>query len=201
MTAPTVAQVRAYLKHLGWHPCKPFADGATVWWQYPNATGWHVVIPDWADDDTRLLERSSAIGILADATGRTLEEAAADIIAADQDFWGCSRDCWPRSTPPAEWIHTLEYGRCGQASEPLPGPATLDIPATWIAEDGYPSASWASVPLTLFAPWAEHLPPEGQRAMLAEVAVVEPWHREDVVAQWRHTAEQLANANGGGVDE
>lgn len=193
MTAPTVAQVRAYLEHLPWHPNAPLADGATVWWQYPNATGWHVVIPAWPDDDTRLLERSSAIHVLAEVAQRSLDEIVADILVDQEDFEGCTRRCCPNGKPPADWVHTLKWGDCGKAEPPPVRPATFDIPVTWTADDGYPSAGWVPVPLTLFAPWAEHLPPEDQHDMLAEVAAATAADRAGIAAEWQRTAEQLAD--------
>lgn len=193
MTNPTVAQVRAYLEHLPWYPNPPFSDGTTVWWQYPNATGWCVAIPDWPDDDTRLLERSSAIRVLAAAARRSLEEVVADILVDQEGFSGCARRCQPRSKPLAEWRHTLKWGDCDKAEPPPAKPAHFDIPVTWTAGDGYPSAGWVSVPVTLFAPWVEHLPPDDQHAMLADVADAKPERRPQVVAEWRRSAEQLAD--------
>lgn len=193
MTTPTVAQARAYLENLPWYPSASSPDGPTVWWQYPNATGWHVVIPDWPDDNTRLLERSSAIHVLAEAAQRSLEEIVADILVDQDDFAGCTRRCRPNGKPPAEWRHTLKWGDCDKAKKPPTEPAHFDIPVTWTAEDGYPSAGWTSVPVALFAPWVEHLPPEDQHAMLAEVAQAKPGHRAEVVAAWHRTAEQLAD--------
>lgn len=193
MTAPTVAQVRAYLQHLPWKPNAPFSDGTTVWWQYPNGTGWHVVIGDWPDDDTRLLEHSSVIHVLAEAAQRSLDEIVADILVDQEDFAGCTRRCCPNGKPPADWTHTLKWGDCDKAEPPPVKPAYFDIPVTWTADDGYPAAGWESVPLTLFAPWAEHLCPEDQHAMLAKVAKTRPDERAKVVADWQRTAEQLAD--------
>lgn len=193
MVVPTVAQVRAYLEHLPWYPNMPFSDAATVWWQYPNATGWHVVVPDWPDNDTRLLKRSSVIHVLAEAAQRSLEEIVADILVDQEDFAGCTRRCWPRTKPPAEWAHTRKWGDCDKAEKPPTKPAHFDIPVTWITDDGYSAAGWASVPVSLFAPWVEHLPPDDQHAMLADVAGAEPERRAEVVAEWQRTAEQLAD--------
>lgn len=195
---PTVAQVRAFLEHLRWKPVAPlldgapvFSDGTVVWWQTPG--GCHVVIPGWPDDDTRLLEHSSAIRVIADATSRTLEQTVADILANVEDFDGCSPDCRPRSKPPAEWAHTLVWGRCAYAEDPEPGPVTVDFFHGWDAKDG--QRTWGSVPIPLevFAPWVTHLPTSDQWDMVEEVADANADERPGIVAQWRLTAEQLAD--------
>lgn len=91
MNVPTVAQVRAYLKHLQWKP-EALPDGSVIWRQTPG--GSFLVVPDWPDDDTRLLEHSVAINILADATSRTLEETVADILDDDADAQSAVVEAW-----------------------------------------------------------------------------------------------------------
>lgn len=189
---PTVAQVRRHLLRHDWRAAESY-DYGTVW-RGPH--GWHTVIPHWPDDDTRLLEKSTVISTIAAAAGRTLDEigkTVADILVDDEDFYGCTRDCWSRSKPESEWVHTGRWGDCEKAVPPPPEPAHLHIPVTWIAEDNLPAAGWASVPLTLFAPWATHLPAADQHAMLAEIADAEPDTRPGIVTQWQRTAQQLAD--------
>lgn len=192
---PTIAQVRAYLERHNWRAGQIY-DYGTEWRQSPG--GVSIVMPDWPDDDTRLLKHSMVINVLADAAGHfTIDQiplTVADIVVDDQDFWGCSRDeCWPRNRAEREWRHTLNWGHCAKATEADAQPATLDIPRVWTADDGYPAAGWASVPLTLFLPWSEYLPHVDQRVMLDEIADAGPEGRARILAEWRRTAEQLAD--------
>lgn len=192
---PTVAQVRRYLERHNWRPGETY-DYGTEWRKSPD--GRAVVIPDWSDDDTRLLEHSMVINVLADDAGHTtLDEiymTVANILVDDEDFWGCSREeCWPRNKPESEWAHTLNWGHCAKAAYADMRPATLDIPRVWIGDDGYPVAGWASVPLALLVPWAENLPAADQHTMLEEIATAEADARPELVAQWQRTAEQLAD--------
>lgn len=192
---PTVAQVRRYLERRGWRPGETY-DYGTEWRQ--SYGGRFVVIPNWADDDTRLLEHSMVINVLADAAGHTIINqiplTVANILVDDEDFQACSRDCWPRTSPESQWLHTLVWGRCAIAVEPEPQPATVDISRVDVAPDGAPSMSWTSVPLALFAPWTEHLPPSDQQDMLKEIADAEPDNRPQIVAEWKLTAEQVADS-------
>lgn len=188
MTTLTVAQVKRYLQHSDWR--EEHHHGGIAVWQSPS--GKHQVMLNAPDGDT-LLGQGMVLHTIACATGRTVEQAAVDVAVDQEDFWGCTRRCWPRSKPPAEWAHTLKWGDCDKAEQPPVKPAHFDIPVTWTADDGYPSAGWSSVPVTLFAPWAEHLPPEDQHAMLAEVAAAKPDSRPAIVAEWQRTAEQLAD--------
>lgn len=188
MTTPTIAQVKRYLLHNGWREERH--HGAITVWRSP--AGKHQVMLSAADDD-KLLERGTVMCTIASATGRTVEQAAADVVVDQAEFSGCTRRCWPRSKPPAEWTHTRKWGDCGKAEKPPTKPATFDIPVVWTADDNYPAAGWTSVPVTLFAPWAGHLSPEDQHAMLAEVAGSKPELRPGIVADWRRTAEQLAD--------
>lgn len=192
---PTVAQVRRYLERHNWRAGETY-DYGTEWRQSPG--GLCVVMPNWADDDTRLLEHSSVINLLAGAAGHTTLDqiplTVANMLVDDDEFWGCQRDeCWPRNKPESEWAHTFNLGHCLKAHEGEPRPATIDIPRTWIADDGYPAAGWTPVPLTLFAPWVEYLPPADQLEMLAEIADAAEYDRLRMVAEWRRTAEQLAD--------
>lgn len=188
MPTPTVAQVKRYLSQSNWRP-QSFGDGTTAW---HSPAGLHQVMLGSSDADT-LSQDGAVLRTIASATGRTLEQVRADVIVDQEDFSGCNRRCWPRLKPPAEWAHTLRWGDCAKAEPPPVKPAHFDIPVTWTADDGYPSAGWASVPLALFAPWAGHLPPEDQHAMLAEVAGAKPELRPGIVADWQRTAEQLAD--------
>lgn len=187
---PTVAQVCAYLARHGWRRhTKP--DGSTLW---RGPSGWQAVIPDWPDDDTRLLEHSTAINVIAEDAGRTAEQIVADILVDKHDFEDCNRRCWPYQTPESEWKHTLRWGSCAKATPPEDTPPTLDIPRTWTAGDGYPAEGCVPVPLTLFAPWAQHLTPTDQRRLLEQIAGSRPENRGAVIETWRLVAEELADA-------
>ena len=189
---PTVAQVCAYLARHGWRRHTE-TGGSTIW---HGPSGWQAIIPDWPDDDTRLLEHSSAIAVIAEDAGRTIEQIVADIAVDVRGFEGCNRRCWPYQTPESEWRHTLRWGSCARAAPPEDTPATLDIPRTWTAGDGYPAAGWVSVPLELFAPWARYLPPSEQHRMLEQIAGTRPDDRAGLVATWRLVAEGVAERDG-----
>lgn len=79
------------------------------------------------------------------------------------------------------------------STEPPVKPAVFHIPVTWTATDGYPTAGWESVPVTLFAPWAKYLTPGEQHSMLLEVAEASPNERPEIIADWQRTAGQLAD--------
>lgn len=188
MPTPTVAQVKRYLSQCNWRP-QSFGDGTTAW---HSPGGLHQVMLGSSGADV-LREDGAVLRTIASATGRTLEQVCADVAVDQDDFTGCTHRCCPIGKPPAEWVHTLRWGYCDKAEPPPVKPARFDISVTWTADDGYLSAGWASVPVALFAPWADHLPPENQHAMLAEIAKAKPELRAGIVADWQRTAEQLAD--------
>lgn len=98
------------------------------------------------------------------------------------DRAGCARDCADG--------HTYEWGRCEHG---VRRPPQLLVPQTWIADDGERAGGYGQLPLTLFAPWAAHLPVEDQHRMLADLLVVEPKAQAIVLRSWQRTAEQLAD--------
>lgn len=193
-SAPTLSQIRDYLLATGWRVADQ-GETAVLW----TIEGHRIRMP--LPRHITDYDLSMAIVNLSIAESRpphdvreSILNEAAEQLVAEGDFWDCSRDsCWPRTKRAAQWKHSLAWGQCGKAVEPLPEPATVYITRSWIAEDGEAAAGWTPVPLTLFAPWAEHLPPADQHQMLDEIAKTVPEWRPSVVAEWQRTAEQLAD--------
>lgn len=78
---PTVAQVRAYLDRTGWRP-QPIENG--VLYRHPE-TGWHTVLPDWPNNDTRVYLHTMVVNVLADSERRTMAEVVADVMREAAD--------------------------------------------------------------------------------------------------------------------
>lgn len=191
---PTSSQIRDYLLSTGWKAAEQ-SRVAVLW----VTEGHSLCLPQSGHmSDCELQQAVFDLSIAESRHPHDVRESilneAAEQLVAEGDFWECSRDsCWPRAKPAAQWKHTLAWGQCGKAVESTQEPATVHIPRSWTAEDGYPAAGWAPIPLELLVPWAEHLPPADQHQMLAEIAETAPEWRPSVVAEWQRTAEQLAD--------